>query len=211
MDLFSTINRDFPENEKPFIPYETSTYGMIETLSKQFTNFDDFLKSQYNSDNKKVYLIDTCSLLKKDITEFQNGFYIITCGVFLEILQGATKKTINNGDFDKDIKKLVLLKTTLKNDCVFLMLGRKRRAYWSGFEPSKSCRNCVNCDTPHYKILRDIDTELYRLSIILKCKIETCDHILLDRVTKHYSGFYLENKKFKKSNDEDGFVMKKKY
>jgi hypothetical protein len=193
MELFNIIDRDFPKNERPFMPSDEKTLQMIDYIASQFMNFDDFNKSQYNNEGKPVYLIDTCSLIKKNTDSLSNGFYIITCGVFLEILQGATRKTIMDGTFQKDIHKLVMLKKTMKEDCAFIMLGRKRRAYWNGYEPSKSCRNCINCDQPHFKILRDIDTELYRLSIMMNCEIETCDHILQKRIIKHYSGVYTED------------------
>jgi hypothetical protein len=109
----------------------------------------------------------------------------VTCGVFLEIIQGCTHTTIDNGIFVKDLQKLLDLKNYLGDNLVFLSLGRKRRAYWVGHEPSKSCRPCSNTHTPHHRILRDIDTELHRLSILMNCKIDTCDYILQCRYKKH--------------------------
>ena len=174
---------------------------MIQTILQEFINFDDFNKSiaviecestltlplpKITQENRKFILIDTCYAIKNGIEDFREGnTYIFTCGVFLEILQGATKKTIMNGEFIKDLKKIIQIKRKLKDECVFLALGRKRRAYWTNCQPSKSCRNCVNTDTPHYKILRDIDTELFRLTTVLKCQINSCDKYLLKRVGYH--------------------------
>jgi hypothetical protein len=192
--LANLIDRDFPKNSRPVQPTDNMTLQMIQYIYKQFISFEnfEFMKKDELKTNSYVMttvLIDTCSFLKKDITDFddENVRYVITCGVFLEILQGATTLTVSNNIFKKDIEKLIALKQHLGMNLVFLMLGRKRRAYWNGYEPSQSCRNCVNCQTPHHKILRDVDTELYRLSILLKCSIETCDFILLKRLENHYN------------------------
>ena len=160
---------------------------MILTIAEQFVNFDDFTKMNKSKPKTKFTLIDTCSIIKNDISKYklEKGVYVITCGVFLEILQGATKKTLTEGGFIKDIKKILDIKKQLGDNCVFLSLGRRNRAYWNGCEPSRSCRNCINEDQPHYKILRDIDTELYRLSVSMNWDIDTCDHRLHTRSIKH--------------------------
>ena len=187
MALSILLERDFPKNNKPFIPNDNIIMNIIQTILQDFVNFDDFNKSiVITQDNKPIILVDTCYAIKNSIEDFREGnIYIFTCGVFLEILQGATKKTIMNGEFIKDLKKLIQIKKKLKDDCVFLALGRKRRAYWTNCQPSKSCRNCVNTDTPHYKILRDVDTELFRLTTVFKCQINSCDKYLLRRVGYH--------------------------
>ncbi len=188
--LGNLIDRDFPKTSRPVQPTDNTTLQMIQYIFKKFISFEkfEFMKQE---DHRQIVLIDTCSFLRKNVNEFQdkNAIYVITCGVFLEILQGATKLTISNKSFTKDIEKLIALQKHLGDNLVFLTLGRKRRAYWNGYEPSQSCRNCVNCQTPHHKILRDVDTELYRLSILLKCKIETCDFILNKRLETHYSQY----------------------
>jgi hypothetical protein len=191
--LCNMIDRDFSKYSRPVQPNDTHTLQMINYIYKQFINFEDFVfmkqKDIIESDLRQIVLIDTCSFLKKTVTDFQNQGvrYIITCGVFLEILQGATNTTIMNKTFTKDIEKITALYTHLGSNLTFLSLGRKRRAYWNGYEPSKSCRNCVNCQNPHHKILRDVDTELYRLAILMKCSIETVDFILNKRLENHYS------------------------
>ena len=187
MALSIFLDRDFSGNGKPFIQFNDIIYNMIQTIIAQFVNFDDFNKSiNTTQNNKPIILVDTCYAIKNSIEDFREGnIYIFTCGVFLEILQGATKKTITNGEFIKDLKKIIQIKRKLKDDCVFLTLGRKRRAYWTNCQPSKSCRNCVNTDTPHYKILRDVDTELFRLTTVFKCQINSCDKYLLKRVGYH--------------------------
>jgi len=189
MDLFATISRDFPSDDRPYLPSDDNIFEMIMSISDQFVNFDDFTKN--NQVNANFTLIDTCSIIKNNISKYKSekGIYIITCGVFLEILQGATKKTITNGGFANDIKKILDIKKHLGDNCVFLSLGRRRRAYWNGWEPSRSCRNCINEDQPHYKILRDIDTELYRLSISMNWYIDTCDNRLHIR--------YIKNRQYK--------------
>ncbi len=58
------------------------------------------------------------------------------------------------------------------------------RAYWDGFQPSKSCRNCFNNDQPHHKILRDVDTEILRISHFLAASIDTFDTTLIKRLCK---------------------------
>jgi len=188
MDLSILFDRDFYGNDKPLIPFNNIIiHNMIKTIIGEFVNFDDFNKSINTSQNNKpIILVDTCYAIKNSIENFCEGnIYIFTCGVFLEILQGATTKTVMNGEFIKDLKKLIQIKRKLKDDCVFLILGRKRRAYWTNCQPSKSCRNCVNADTPHYKILRDVDTELFRLTTVFKCQINSCDKYLLRRVGYH--------------------------
>ncbi len=190
MDLITSIERDFPQNERPYLPRDDRTIQMIWSIAEQFTNFDDFTKfEQIKHVGKTIHLIDTCSIIKKNLADFiknkDKHLYVITCGVFLEILQGATRKTLDDGSFSEDINKINQLKSLLGNSCIFLMLGRRRRAYWNGFEPSKSCRNCINKDSPHYKILRDIDTELYRLSVFMNWELDTCDHRLMFRKNKH--------------------------
>ena len=210
MDLSILLDRDFDKNDKPFISFENENIiirNIIQTIIREFVNFDDFNKSigsirlvestecklkpkttlpKITKDNRRFILVDTCYAIKNCIEDFREGnTYIFTCGVFLEILQGATKKTIINGEFIKDLKKLIQIKRKLKDECVFLALGRKRRAYWTNCQPSKSCRNCVNTDTPHYKILRDVDTELFRLTTVFKCQINSCDKYLLRRVGYH--------------------------
>jgi hypothetical protein len=202
MDLITSIERDFPKNEHPYLPRDDHTIKMIWSIAEQFTNFDDFTKfEQIKHVGKTIHLIDTCSIIKKDLSNFEDKhLYVITCGVFLEILQGATRKTLEDGSFTKDINKIIQLKSLLGNSLVFLMLGRRRRAYWNGYEPSKSCRNCINNDRPHYKILRDIDTELYRLSLAMNWELDTCDHHLMFRKNK-----------YKKMTDEGQFNNPKKH
>jgi hypothetical protein len=187
MELFVTIDRDFPVNDRPYLPADDTTIKMIMSIAEQFVNFDDFTKINKSKPKSKITLIDTCSIIKNEITQYKSekGMYVITCGVLLEILQGATKKTITNEEFMKDIKKILDIKKHLGNNCVFLSLGRRHRAYWNGCEPSRSCRNCINVDQPHYKILRDIDTELYRLSVSMNWDIDTCDYRLHTRSIKH--------------------------
>lgn len=186
--LSNMIDRDFLKNSRPVQPTDTTTLQMVQYIFKQFISFEQF-EFMKQKDSRQIVLIDTCSFLRKNVNDFQdpNLIYVITCGVFLEILQGATTLTITNKTFTKDIEKLIAFRKQLGDSLVFLTLGRKRRAYWNGYEPSQSCRNCVNCQTPHHKILRDVDTELYRLSILLKCSIETCDFILNKRLMTHYS------------------------
>lgn len=190
--LANLIDRDFPKTSRPIPPSDNRTLQMIKYIYEQFINFENFeFMKQEKKVTNQIVLIDTSSFFRKDIFEFQNQniVYVITCGVFLEILQGATNATIADKTFTKDIEKLIGLRQHLGDNLVFLMLGRKRRAYWNGYEPSQSCRNCVNDQTPHHKILRDVDTELYRLSILMKCKIETCDFILNKRLEMHYSKY----------------------
>lgn len=188
MDLSILLDRDFL-NTTQYFPFGGNVIirNMIDAIITEFVNFDDFNKSvKMTQNNKQIILVDTCYAIKNSLEDFIEGnIYIFTCGVFLEIFQGATQKTIINGEFIKDLKKLIQIKKKLKEECVFLTLGRKRRAYWTNCQPSKSCRNCVNTDTPHYKILRDVDTELFRLTTVLKCQINSCDKYLLRRVGYH--------------------------
>jgi hypothetical protein len=189
MELITNlIIRDFPANSKPQKPRNPQTLQMLKELFEDFVMFDTFKPSSIQEENQ-IVLFDTCSLLAKIRNPFmtfnKNTTYIITCGVFLEILQGATVKTLSNGFFDNEIRKIYLAKKLLGENLVFLMLGRKRRAYWKGFNPSQSCKDTVKDDQPHFKILRDIDTELFRLSISLNWKIETEDFCLNRRIEKH--------------------------
>ena len=187
MELDVLLKRDF--DEQPYIPKDGIIPNIIHVISQEFINFDDFNKTiDITKKNHKIILVDTCYIIKNTIEQFsedEGNIYIFTCGVFLEILQGATKKTIENGEFLNDLKKILQIKKKLNDRCVFLTLGRKRRAYWANCEPSQSCRNCVNTDQPHYKILRDIDTELLRLTTVMKCQIQSCDNYLLRRVGYH--------------------------
>ena len=190
VSLQQLIARDFPEGSNRMFTHSTKEYGVASVVCGMFINFDDYSVTNHQRDGVETYLLDTCSFLKKNISEFsKDNTYIITCGVFLEILQGCTRMTIDNGIFLKDLQKLLDLKNYLGNNLVFLSLGRKRRAYWIGYEPSKSCRPCSNTHNPHHLLLRDIDTELHRLSIIMKCKIDTCDYILQCRYKKHHEMF----------------------
>jgi hypothetical protein len=186
MELDVLLKRDF--DEQPYIPKDSIIYNTIHAISMEFINFDDFNKTIDPTKNHKIILVDTCYIIKNSIEQFtqdEGNIYVFTCGVFLEILQGATKKTIENGEFLNDLKKILQIKKKLNNGCVFLTLGRKRRAYWANCEPSKSCRNCINTDQPHYKILRDVDTELFRLTTVMKCQIKSFDNYLLRRVSYH--------------------------
>jgi hypothetical protein len=108
-------------------------------------------------------------------------------------LQGFNKSTANSGKFKKDLEKLFQLKLMLGTKLVFLMLGRKMRAYWGGYQPSQSCRNCFNKDSPHHKILRDVDTEILRVTNILNASIDTFDTNLQKRFNKinYKHGFQL--------------------
>jgi hypothetical protein len=192
--LANLIDRDFPKNSRPVQPKDPRTLQMINYIYNQFINFEKFefmKKDDPKIKTMEIVLIDTCSFIKNDISDFQKQdiLYIMTCGVFLEILQGSTNLTANNDIFKKDIEKLIALKQHLGANLILLNLGRKRRAYWNGYEPSQSCRNCVNCQAPHHKILRDVDTELYRLSILWNCSIETCDFILHKRLENHYTKY----------------------
>jgi hypothetical protein len=183
------LNRDFASNGQPLIPRDTIYSGLVAKIDREFVNWNDFqqiLQKEKEKENKKIFVFDTCFLLRTNIAEIVQGYmYVITCGVLLEILQGSTRKTIENGEFLKDLQKIIQIKEKLGNECVFLTLGRNRRAYWSDCQPSKSCRNCVNLDKPHHKILRDIDTELFRLTTVIKCNVLSHDNYLLKRISYH--------------------------
>ena len=180
VSLDQLFDRDFPKKDKPMIHLDQHINQVVSDITSLFVNFDEFVQ------NKSTFLLDTCSFIKKNISEYdRNKIYIITCGVFLEILQGSTHATMHNGIFKNDIMKLIALKEYLGDNLIFLFLGRKRRAYWNGYQPSKSCRNCANTHNPHNKLLRDIDTELHRLAIYLNCNIETCDYVLQNRYHTH--------------------------
>jgi hypothetical protein len=170
--LSNLINRDFPKDKKPIKSSNPQTLQMLKELCEGFKSFENF---KVPDNSNKVVLFDTCSLLAKIRNPYmkfeENTTYIITCGVVLEILQGATMKTLSNGFFDNEIRKIYLAKKILGENLVFLMLGRNRRAYWKGFNPSQSCKDTVKDDEPHFKILRDIDTELFRLAISFNWKI----------------------------------------
>ena len=182
--LANMIGRDFKKSQSIKICNST-TMELINNIYKQFIHHDDY-KCVENETND-VYIVDTCSFIKKSLDEFDlDHRYVITCGVFLEILQGANTTTLNNGAFHNDIMKLIQLKLYLQDNLVFLFLGRKRRAYWNGYQPSRSCRNCLNYDNPHFKILRDVDTELFRLAIIMNWKIDTCDFVLNNRIKRYH-------------------------
>ena len=180
------VNRDFPQGSGMIFNQNKDASKIIFTVCDMFMNFDDFGTNSTKYNGSEIYLLDTCSFLKKKNSDFhKHNTYIVTCGVFLEIIQGCNHTTIDNGIFVKDLQKLLDLKNYLGNNLVFLSLGRKRRAYWTNCEPSQSCRNCVNKDKPHYKILRDVDTELFRLTNVINCQIKSCDNYLIKRISYH--------------------------
>jgi hypothetical protein len=186
VSLVQLIERDFPKNNKPMIHLNQKINQTVSDIADLFINFDEYYSFNSSVSTESIFLLDTCSFLNKNITEYdREKKYIITCGVFLEIIQGSTNSTMEKGIFERDLKKLTDLHEYLGSNLIFLFLGRKRRAYWTGYQPSKSCRKCANNHIPHNKILRDIDTELHRLAIILKCRIDTSDYILQNRYHKH--------------------------
>ncbi len=198
ISLNNIIDRDF-KKKTIFLP-DDKHLNVIKSLFKEFISYETFCNSylQLNefkkggkinfTNSKKVVLLDTCSILLNDVEDFNNfnndNIYIITCGVFLEIIQGINKYTVNNDIFIKDLDKLVKIKAILGDNCVFLMIGRKIRSYWEGYTPSISCKRSNNDNKPHYKLLRDIDTELCRLSNLLNCPIYTKDKFLQKRNNK---------------------------
>jgi hypothetical protein len=179
------LKRDFDPKDQPLIPKDSRYRDLVKEIDRQFINWNDFQLINQKV-NEKIFVFDTCFLLRTNIDHIISGYmYVITCGVLLEILQGATRKTIENGEFLKDLQKIIQIKEKLGNECVFLTLGRTRRAYWSDCQPSKSCRNSVNFDKPHHKILRDVDTELFRLTTVIKCNVLSYDNYLLKRISYH--------------------------
>lgn len=185
--LKNIIDRDFKKNTF-FIPNDKH-FNIVNSLFNNFISYEQFINLYFSKkSNKSIMLLDTCSILLNDFNEVNplsllknNTMYIITCGVFLEILQGINHYTITNDIFMKDLYKLVKLKEYLKENCVFLLIGRKFRSYWDGYKPSISCRHSNNDNQPHYKLLRDIDTELCRLSNLFNCLIYTNDKFLQKR------------------------------
>lgn len=188
IDFDYILKRDFKKtitflNNTPEIKY------LIHDIFNCFVSFDDMnnqiacLKKKINVD---IVIIDTCSFILNDLEHFNNNnvIYVITCGVFLEILQGFNISTASSGKFKEDLEKIIKLKLILGDNLICLRLGRKMRAYWEGYQPSKSCRNCFNNDQPHHKILRDVDTEILRVAHIIDSSIDTLDTTLQKRFQK---------------------------
>jgi hypothetical protein len=208
IDLQYIVNRDFKFNNR-FYSDDNQIIELVNDLFQHFISFDEMnmhinqIASYKNTDtipiskNKiELVIIDTCSFILNDINHFiddSNKIYIITCGVFLEILQGCNLLTIQTGTFKKDLEKLCKLKKILDDNLIFLMLGRKMRAYWGGSQPSKSCRNCFNNDQPHHKILRDVDTEILRIVTMLNCSVDTLDTILIKRLNKIHRRIFFQS------------------
>jgi hypothetical protein len=186
IDFDYILKRDF-KNLDYFFNRNLEIEALIHNIFDWFVSFDD-MTSQINCKKRGIVIIDTCSFILHDLEHFndQNVIYIITCGVFLEILQGFNKSTSNSGTFKEDLEKLIKLKHLLQQNLIFLRLGRKMRAYWEGYQPSQSCRKCFNNDQPHHKILRDVDTEILRVAHILKASIDTLDTTLQKRIIKIY-------------------------
>ena len=186
ISLDNIIERDF-KKETIFIPNDNHL-KIIKTIYSNFISYETFYNIYIDSKDSSIILLDTCAILLNEIDDFNNfskdKIYVITCGVFLEILQGINNYTINNNIFIKDLYKLIYIKEILENNCVFLIIGRKFRSYWEGYKPSISCKNSNNNNKPHYKLLRDIDTELCRLSNLFNCCIYTKDKFLQKRNNK---------------------------
>ncbi len=189
VDFNYIIKRDF-KDANTFFNDDSELLDAITTLFSSFVSFEQFGQQLQNNlsqqQRQHIVIIDTCSFILNDIEHFDNPntIYVLTCGVFLEILQGFNKSTMYSGKFKEDLQKLCKLKAKLESGLVFLKLGRKMRSYWEGYQPSKSCRNCFNHDQPHHKILRDVDSEILRLAHLLNAKIDTFDTTLQKRLDK---------------------------
>ena len=187
VDFNYIIKRDLRNTSNVFRNYQ-ELWELITTLFDSFVSFDTVngYIAQHTELKQNIVVIDTCSFILNDIEHFDNPntIYVITCGVFLEILQGFNKTTMFSGKFKEDLQKLCKLKNKLQSNLIFLKLGRKMRAYWGGYQPSKSCRNCFNNDQPHHKILRDVDTEILKIAHLLNAEIDTLDTTLQKRLNK---------------------------
>ena len=77
VSLDQLFDRDFPKKDKPMIHLDQHINQVVSDITSLFVNFDEFVQT------KSTYLLDTCSFIKKNISEYdRNKIYIITCGVF---------------------------------------------------------------------------------------------------------------------------------
>ncbi len=91
IDFNYIINRDL-RNSNIFLHENEEIMQLIRQLFDYFISFDNMnnqiISKKNNHDKEKLVIIDTCSFLLNDLNYFSkpDTTYIITCGVFLEIL-----------------------------------------------------------------------------------------------------------------------------